>query len=354
MPRCGSQITLCDMPIRFDSYLGCSHGCTYCFTCRKRDNAQIEPAESVQRIRSFIEGKREMETNWCDFEQPLHWGGMSDPFQREAEGARGTSLEILKLLAETGYPVVFSTKSTLVVEEPYRSLMKRANLIAQVSMLGSSYDVIEPGAPTFAERLEMLPRLVEQVRRVVVRAQPFIPGMEREIIAAIPEYAEAGVYAVTVEGLKRSKKQPGYIKLGADFVRSEAELRRAFKRIKEACHSHGLVFLCAENRLRKEMSDSLACCGTADLENFGRTNTANMNHLDAAGRIEYTDWMREPGTAKVWKNLGQTTMVWRAVCQMSYADAMDLSLRTKGMREAMGLPLTETRARVSGAEELLT
>ena len=37
MPNCGSQIILCHLPIRFDTYEGCSHLCSYCFVQRKAD-----------------------------------------------------------------------------------------------------------------------------------------------------------------------------------------------------------------------------------------------------------------------------------------------------------------------------
>ena len=36
MPDCGSQVFLCDVPIRFDTYEGCSHDCKYCFASRKK------------------------------------------------------------------------------------------------------------------------------------------------------------------------------------------------------------------------------------------------------------------------------------------------------------------------------
>ena len=26
---CGSQVILCNLPVRFDTYVGCSHGCRY-------------------------------------------------------------------------------------------------------------------------------------------------------------------------------------------------------------------------------------------------------------------------------------------------------------------------------------
>lgn len=83
MPKCGSQCFLCDMPIRFDTYSGCSHGCKYCFVQRngKRDLTKIEKDEGPQALLNFIKGQRTAETNWADWKIPLHWGGVSDPFQ---------------------------------------------------------------------------------------------------------------------------------------------------------------------------------------------------------------------------------------------------------------------------------
>ena len=95
--KCGSQIILCNLPVRFDTYRGCSHGCRYCFAQKKNDISHIERDESVDGLRSFIEGKRGNETEWCDWNIPIHWGGMSDPFQPVEKQIRA-SYECLKLL----------------------------------------------------------------------------------------------------------------------------------------------------------------------------------------------------------------------------------------------------------------
>lgn len=113
--KCGSQIILCNLPVRFDTYRGCSHGCRYCFAQKKNDISHIERDESVDGLRSFIEGKRGNETEWCDWNIPIHWGGMSDPFQPVEKQIRA-SYECLKLLAKTKYPFVVSTKGRLIAE----------------------------------------------------------------------------------------------------------------------------------------------------------------------------------------------------------------------------------------------
>ena len=68
MPRCGSQVVMCDVPIRFDTYVGCTHSCQYCFTRRKLDDrigqeAEIETGEGVQSLENFINGDRRGEVS---------------------------------------------------------------------------------------------------------------------------------------------------------------------------------------------------------------------------------------------------------------------------------------------------
>ena len=48
MTSCGSQVVLCDVPIRFDTYKGCSHACKYCFVQRKKDISDIDKGETAK------------------------------------------------------------------------------------------------------------------------------------------------------------------------------------------------------------------------------------------------------------------------------------------------------------------
>lgn len=73
---CGSQVILCEYPIRFDTFTGCAHGCKYCFARQKVDIEKVVAKGSAKSLRSFIEGKRASTTNWCDWDIPLHWGGL--------------------------------------------------------------------------------------------------------------------------------------------------------------------------------------------------------------------------------------------------------------------------------------
>ena len=300
---CGSQAVLCEYPVRLDTYSGCSHGCKYCFARTKVDIEKVTMKNCAKQLRSFIEGKRNGVTKWCDWAIPLHWGGLSDPFQ-PIERRGGASLECLKVFAETKYPVIISTKGKLITDEPYLSILRECNAVVQVSMVCSSYDRMEPGAPSFDERLSMVARLAGNCRRVIVRAQPYITGVKREFLSNVPRFAEAGAHGVTVEGMKFKKGKPGLVKVRGDYCYPEDLLEAHYALIRDACHDAGLAFYCAENRLRP-MGDSPACCGCGDLPGFrgNRFNAVSLlNGIDCAP----TDRMKEVGTAMCFKAIHQS------------------------------------------------
>lgn len=300
---CGSQAVLCEYPVRLDTYSGCSHGCKYCFARTKVDIEKVTMKNCAKQLRGFIEGKRNGVTKWCDWAIPLHWGGLSDPFQ-PVERRAGASLECLKIFAETKYPVIISTKGKLITEEPYLSILRECNAVVQVSMVCSSYDRMEPGAPSFEERLSMVARLAGNCRRVIVRAQPYITGVKREFLSNIPRFAKAGAHGVTVEGMKFKKGKPGLVKVRGDYCYPEDLLEAHYTLIRDACHDAGLAFFCAENRLRP-MGDSPACCGRGDLPGFrgNRFNAVSLlNGIDCAP----TERMKEVGTAMCFKAIHQS------------------------------------------------
>lgn len=320
MPRCGSQIILCDVPIRFDTYEGCGHACSYCFVSRKTNIAKIKTGESVDTLRRFISGGRSGETEWCDWDIPLHWGGMSDPFQ-PAEKIHRRSLEALEVFAETQYPFIVSTKSALIADEPYLSLVKKSNCVVQFSIASPKYDKVERGAATYEERLEAAAKIAPY-RRVVFRVQPYIPEIFTDVIKGIKRFAAIGAHGIVVEGMKYTRPvNADLVRIGNDFCYPVSILFQQFQSIKAAAHKYGLKFYCGENRLRA-LGDELCCCG---VEGMGwRVNTANLNHyLFSPETFEYTDRMKEKGTANTFKCLEQSTLAGKEMQFLSYADKMD-------------------------------
>jgi DNA repair photolyase len=247
--------------VRFDPYAGCAHGCRYCFARAKGDLARIRPAESVAALRRFIAGDRTLETRWCNWRIPLHIGGLSDPLQPIERDQRRT-LACLELLAAERYPFVLSTKSTLAAEPPWFEVLPACRVCLQISMMAPSFDHLEPGAPSFAERSKVLAKLARRLPRTIIRCQPFVPGVVEQVLRMLPRYAAAGVWGVTFEALKWKRAARGLVKVAGDWCYPVDVLEPAFQRLRDRCHALRLRFLSAENRLRR-LSDDRCCCGTA-------------------------------------------------------------------------------------------
>lgn len=324
--RCGSQVILCNLPVRFDTYKGCSHGCRYCFVQKKHDISKIARDETVESLKSFIEGKRGIETAWCDWNIPIHWGGMSDPFQ-PCEKQTRNSYECLQLLAETRYPFVVSTKGRLVVDPEYLELLARCNCVVQVSMVCSKYDKLEPGCPSYEERLKIVETLAGKVQRVIVRVQPYMPEVFKDVMANIPRIAAAGAHGIVVEGMKFFKGKPGMVKVGGDHCYPLKVLRRDFEALKAEAHRHGLAFYSGENRLRP-MGDSMTCCGTDGLPGF-RPNEYNLCMLLNGKNPEPTERMKQVGTGGCFKTLNQSAGSGRRIAKQSFYGLMQSELAGK-------------------------
>lgn len=320
MIDCGSQVILCEYPIRLDTYKGCSHDCKYCFARSKQDISKISPLESANQVRDWAKGKRSQNTRWCDWDIPLHWGGMSDPFQ-PIEKKHKKSLEVLKVLRETQYPVIVSTKGRLIAEEPYLSLIGQCNIVVQISMTSPMFDKIEKGAPTFEERIEIGRKVAPNCKRLIARVQPYVTDARKSLISYLPKLKEAGFYGITVEGMKFKKKQRGLVRVRGDWCYPDERLRADYQIIREECEKVGLHFFCAENRLRG-MGESCACCGCGDLEGF-KGNSFNAVSILNGGGCSPTPAQQQVGSAYCFKAMNQTAKFWNMLKTADFAQLMN-------------------------------
>ena len=319
--NCGSQCMICDFPIHFDTYKGCSHACKYCFVKAKYDIANIEPVDQTRSLRSFISGKRNFETKWCDWDIPLHWGGNSDPFQ-PCELTHQKSLDCLKIFAETKYPFIVSTKNpVMLTKEPYLSLIQQCNVVLQISMACSKYDKLEQGSPSYEERLKAAEFLSDKVQRIIARVRPYFPDCHKEIVNELPRYAKAGIHGISISSFVSLKKQKGMQRYGAKYLFPLEVITPKYEQIKQVCHDNGLKFYCSESDL-DFMSDSLACCGTDGLKEF-TGNKYNLSHLAYDDeKPEPTQAMQAKDTYQPFKCIGQS-QAWAMRCKnKSFAELM--------------------------------
>lgn len=324
MLNCGIQCMICDYPIHLDTYLGCTHNCKYCFANEKTSSEKpIKPLNNKMALKRFIDGHRNSETQFCDWNIPVHWGANSDPFQPcELEYKR--SLECLKIFAETKYPFIVSTKNpVLVTKGPYLSLLQECECVFQISMACDEYDSMETGAPTYQERLKAAKILSENVTRVIARVQPYFIGHHQAILREIPNYAKAGVYGIVVEGYntrKKSKTVTGMERDGSKYGFPMETLVPMFKEIKNKCHKNGLRFFCGEDQIRW-LGDDLTCCGTENLTDFV-PNRFNIEHLAHDKDVKPTAAMRQDKTSRPFRSRRQSTEWEQHIKDKSFYDMM--------------------------------
>lgn len=79
MPECGTQCWLCDVPIRYDTYKGCSHLCSYCFAQRK-STLDVAFGESEVGLQRFVEGGAHEGNKLVRLEHPFAFRRYVRPF----------------------------------------------------------------------------------------------------------------------------------------------------------------------------------------------------------------------------------------------------------------------------------
>ena len=180
-PRVSTEYMDVTMPFTFDQYNSCAHNCLYCFSFIQRgDNPVMKTNEhgymtmikaiDPKKVIKKFSGKFPNDPHYRAFIKRrfvLHWGGLSDPFC-PLEKKFGVGYKMLKYFADTGYPVIFSTKGNLMLQGKYwdilqnKSVRRNKNFAFQFSITIPDDKLskqIEKGVPSTSERIETVRKL---------------------------------------------------------------------------------------------------------------------------------------------------------------------------------------------------
>jgi DNA repair photolyase len=309
-----SQFFYCGLPLRLDSYSACQYGCHYCFARARGGASRRGPLRSAdtsalaRRLKRATSGHPGSVTEeMLEQRQPIHLGGMTDPFP-PLEREKQTTRQLLRVLKEFDYPTVISTKGTLVAQKPYLDLLRQSPFIVQVSISSLDDDLmgrIDSGAPLPSARLKTLALLREAGIPTICRIQPVVPTRECDVLPLIEACASAGVMHVAVEHLKlpietrwagtramsrvlgfdllERFRNGGAARVGREWVLPIRERAARVMEWRDAAHACGLSFGAADNDLLL-LSDGDCCCSGVDLLNPAFGAFSRFTYTEAARR----------------------------------------------------------------------
>jgi len=292
-----SQFRFCGLPLRLDSYAGCAFRCVFCFA-RFREGSSYSAAlraadgEYLNRLFRFTFEREDSRpgilAQFLRKRVPIHFGGMSDPFQ-PAELRFRVTQSFLRALAKYKYPTVLSTRSALAASEPYLSLLKDLeHLVVQFSFCSTRDNIaarFEHFSPSPSTLLKTMSKLAKTGLRVSARWQPYIPGLSEPPEEFVERISETGCQHVALEHLKLPVerqhplwndlmkaarrdlldyyKHSGARRDAREFVLPPKAKVRTILTTAEAVHRRGMSFGAADNEFQY-LSDTHCCCSGVD------------------------------------------------------------------------------------------
>jgi DNA repair photolyase len=292
-----SQFSFCGLPLRLDSYAGCAFCCTFCFARFRGGNSFVDVVRAADsatlgRIFRYVfevdDAGGGMVRQFLRRRVPIHFGGMSDPFQ-PAELRYRVTESFLQTLARYHYPTVLSTRSKMVACEPYISLLKElGNVVVQFSFCSSRDEVaaqFEPYSTSPSKLLGVMSFLAREGIAVTCRWQPYIPGVSEPGEEFASRMSSVGCRHVALEHLKipMERSHPLWEKLtksaGRDFYREYKSLNAlrdgreyvlpplaklpTIREVARAVRARGMTFGAADNEFQY-LSDTGCCCSGVD------------------------------------------------------------------------------------------
>lgn len=285
----------CYSILRVEPYLNCEHRCVYCFgrwyRVKLSDGNEVgsNVARDFERMLIFL-SKRGLKTI------PFRLSTLVDPFQ-PAEEKRQMSKHIMALCLKYETPLIINTKATLLLRSDILNILTKLSskglVIVQISLStinAKIASVLEPNAPSPMERLNVAEKISEENVPVIVRLQPFIPGITNcEVENIIKSSHYAGVKQIIVEALrdeieninvywKLAYEKSIYdnlsswlsyslsVEVSSKIIRPSVEWRlKAYMKTKSLCEKYGIEFsTCKEGFYNYHTAKN--CCGMHYLE----------------------------------------------------------------------------------------
>lgn len=179
--NCKTAISKCKFPDggwAINPYIGCSHGCIYCYARFMR-----RFTKHTERWGDFVDVKVNMpEVLSKEIKKErykngnIYVGTVTDPYQPLEEKYEITR-KVLEVLSEYPYPVSILTKSDLVLRDiDILKRFKNVDVNFTLNTLDEDWkNLVEPNSPSIENRILAISKLKEENIKVYAMMGPFLP-----------------------------------------------------------------------------------------------------------------------------------------------------------------------------------
>src|SRR3990167_433948 len=363
-PRITAEYYECGLPLTFDQYNRCAFNCPYCFSAFFAVGHSVSSAavkgvtssEGIKNLSKYRNAVRSVDPErvkryWLEAETrrwaytdlmivnlirrrtPVHWGGLCDPFD-PFERRFKVGLELLHFFRALDWPVLSSTKGTLMTESPWSDAMAGGNFRFQFSITTldpAKAKVNDSGVVTPQARLDAM-RFVtgEMGCGAVLRLRPIVPGMisPEECCELIRLAHAAGASGGSTEffcleqrGLEnRAKYERMSAAVGFDiyeYYRRESPGQSGYLRLNRRVKAEYFVPMAAEAaRLGmrfsvsdmhfKELGTVSGCCGAYWDDEGGQTRDGHAGVFVNRGTITYAHILGKRNGVVHWAEVAET------------------------------------------------
>ncbi len=215
---------ICYSIFKLEPYTTCPFQCTYCYVNFLHYKRRINETVFKSYIKEF---RRIILDFYRVFKMvpAFRLSTLTDPFQ-PIEKHFHRSYKLMKTCLNYRCPIIINTKGTLLVEEPWITVLKelaKRNLVIHqptIPFLDPEAKIIEKNAPGIHQRLETARKLSKIGVPIIARIQPLILGINTD-----KEY---------LDELLNSLKKAGAKQIIVEFIRftSKKEITTIYKGIK--------------------------------------------------------------------------------------------------------------------------
>jgi DNA repair photolyase len=289
---------------------------------------------------------------------PVRMGIRFEDFLKK-EQREGVSLTMLQYLADIDYPVMINSKAALPAVDSYLKALSdnKGGTAIHITLISSNDEVLkalEPGAPTYAERIQAMRELVSAGVRVVARIEPYLFLLNDDpddVARYMDDVWSTGVRNITFDTYSYTAQNQGirqsFINVGFDYDRlflagcdSQPLGSLLLGKFMELFREKG--FSCSTFDLGNVPSnDQSICCEVGDWFkggfSYGCTVMAARYIKERKNKqttwLDYVTWVDEHGGFLTEELKREVKSLWNLSGNEAYSHQWAAGLVTAGMDE---------------------